>query len=530
MTHISELCHTISSQPFGTHFKIQEDDTHVEIQPIQQDPIEKITRVIESFVQKTLAQVWRPIPLFWSKIKTTKDASQLSSIEHLSTIFGKNRIEKIAESLNIKGDSLLSKEEYQSIFSRLLLLNENDFQDLLDEIIEKKPLRKSLTTDATTLHDEFQGITSLEDCNNEQLLKLEKLLLPFQTEEEAFLGYSPFKQITPEIVLSPEHNKRFELFWINHLRYTQTTPANWEYYAAKRLTLCDLPIGSIIRSPNGLLIFKKIIQGKGACKMVFEPLGKNSNLPAYIFYKGTSVNFISDRFHAYESLLEDMRPNIGAKGVIATFEETQSTLKSLSEKFSNIKGVGFSLGGAHVQRDAILFPQFFTSIVTVGSPRIDEKSARLFNEHIKQPTAVCKEIIHNVDIGDVVPAAGECLLGESSEKKLETIIRVISNSKKNPDIHQLETILKRSALEYIQNTISTILSHITTPILTEQESPYHVSEYSSRDKDAKIAQLVSNFIKGVGLHADVESIRSVAHAIPTALDPADFYDFASKKL
>jgi len=449
-----------------------------------------------------------------------RDISQKDAIplfDYLSGVFGTTRIERALTDMGYdisvikENKRLLGKEDFQSLFPRLLLVVQDDYLALLDEIKGIKPLRNGIRNRESELQTTFQNVQHLEDCTPEQLKILEKILIPFENEMDPFLGKTPLKTATPELIISNEALVRHVAYCVEHLRRAKASKEDWEFYLGKRLAQPALPDHIVISHPQGLLQLDKIIQGEGAYKMFFQPVGENKELDTYIVYRGTRGGVASDEIHdTLATLREDISEELGGMGALATYEETKEALEELARKKRNVTLLGYSLGGVHAQRDAILNPSLFHRLVTVASPGIDKESCHLFAKSYKSGED-SKEIIHNIDCGDIVTYSGDALVGASIDNSVipaslkvryyMTSVRLAESSENiKAQLYSIKQLFEKGPFSFFPALKKTVTAHLWSPSLHAHEKTHDLIEFNS------------------SIETEKEFIRTLVNRDPTLFD------------
>ncbi len=358
----------------------------------------------------------------------------------LNQLFGNKRLHRLCIRADISLDaikeSLLTIKELDALFAEAALVTKVDFEELLDEITSDTATRFNIRSRTKDLKNRFQN-KSIETCSLDDLDVLHSLLVPVSSSEKIFLLGTP--QVDPaSIELSYREKQRMLALSCERLRNQILNKdfsklETWEYYFAKRLSQPKLPDGLMVRHPNGYLYQSKKIKANGCYKLLFKPLGSQELTP-HLLIRGTRGGEPTDKLHhVFFTLREDFTDELGANGVIATYSETKKTLDDLEGRKCTI--IGYSLGGAQAQRDALLFKEQINRLVTVCAPGIDAASNQHFIEKVDS-SPLNFDICHHIDAEDFVDEAGEVHLGAgiSSLKKTSSSIKIFGHiSPKTPE-------------------------------------------------------------------------------------------------
>lgn len=533
--NISQFCTSVSQTSFGTQFQYSLEDGS--IKPLPQTVFEKIFHACEFYVNKLFFRT-SSIKISGLFSKNNSHNYRIDLTHYFESVFGKRRIERILLETNLSRDttSPYSREEIKQIFSRLVYLQREDYEDLISEIRGKKPLRESLLHRREELQNTFQSINCLDDCSVNEVRELDKLLIPFSSAEEAFLGDTPSLDLSFSTWISREALVRHVAYCVETLRRNTQSIDNWEVFVAKRLSQPEIPQKLILSHPLGCLERKETIQESGAYKILFKAVGKPSEEGPtnYVVYRGTRGHLATDTIRScYETVREDITKELGARGIIATYEKTKDALTKLAE--NDEKGftfLGYSLGGAHAQRDCILFSKHCKRLVTVSSPGIDSESIPLFLSSFKH-NPVLKEIVHNINPYDIVHEAGDRLIGAEMFKttsneddaaldKKDTLpklrVRVHLSPKDEasnqllreeewkkeswPISNKFEHIIRRGPFSFISSLVRSAFAHMYTPLPSE-----------SATEETRAIELTSKNI------AHLRHIEGIVHHKESHIDP-----------
>jgi hypothetical protein len=354
--------------------------------------------------------------LGWSHLQSDQELF-IKTAQHLEEYFGSRRLLQAMHSIGINTSDktqyglLLTKGELRDLYSELTCVTKQDFEEFISEI-KNSPTPKRGTDQATwdELKSSFEQITTIQECSTEELEKLHTLLVPFPSQKEQFFSEDPFFEINND---APHAFSQFTMRLavaqtVERIRKKDLSRSEWEFFFTKKLAQPDFPKELVVTHPEGHLYFHEQLDLAGTHKRIFTTLGKKL-LPTHVLYRGTRGCMPMDSFTDIRTtIMEDMSNEIGTYGTIQTYEKTAE----LFETKRDLVLLGYSLGGAYAQRDAIAFHEKVQRIVTVCSPGIDKKAAQLFADILsKQPQERVLEIVHASDEDDIVDAAGEAHLG-----------------------------------------------------------------------------------------------------------------------
>lgn len=323
-----------------------------------------------------------------------------ASIEILFQLFGQARVLRIGQRYAIR---------WEKKWERGAALRVRDLRRLLVGLAD---VRKEDVAEYFALQKnegKWPEVDRMEDLSITDFDSLINELIPFKRTEEIFLFRIP--EIDPNLSAAGVtfDSRQQAILLLEQLRRNRTrlSQREWAIRVAKRLTNAQLPLGTLLPHPDGYYTLWGTIAAGGAYKDLWQPLVRNAEnrCPPLVTYRGTRM--VSLAKHAPKTTLEDLRPDLGCRGVMETYEATREALANPAHGFvrsadERVWGIGMSLGGAHLQRDACLFLSRFAHIITVSSVGIDEPSLYLFKERADRVTLPLA-ITHIVDIDDVVP-------------------------------------------------------------------------------------------------------------------------------
>lgn len=329
------------------------------------------------------------------------------TLNFLYALFGERRLNHLCRRSGVDLTKGVTRLEIQKIFVSAAEVHYIDLEELLYQS-KKEPSQLPVSTNMKELQLLLAEIDSIEECEPSILQRMVEVLIPFHKREDLFLDDEP---ITITLLDSGKtfRGVKERVAVYESLRDPSVTKKSWIMQLAKQLTNLEVPKGAIIaNSKGGFHVVHEVVHKAGAYKYFLKPLGKEPRDPTcYVLYRGTRDPILATDGHA--TLIDDLRPDIGSAGAIATYDETHELMTDVRKKFIcskevRIVGIAMSLGGAHLSRDAILHP--FNKIITVASPGIDKATCELFAKKVSKMS-----ITHYIEDGDLVHHFGEAKLG-----------------------------------------------------------------------------------------------------------------------
>jgi hypothetical protein len=386
-----------------------------EIQVIQEDTgwFSYLGRKVVN-AAKTLYN-YSPLGYFCGEVSYTQEvlnASGKTTVQYFQNIFGEKRVERIDARLALGlAKKLLAKEyctktDIEKIVIGAAEITYEDVEEFLLEIQDesKNEIRYLTQEETAELRQELKNVRSVKSLSKNILDSLFTYLFPVKKIEHVFFHKLPLSGSWVESRLEEAKKRVFSYYKMKEL---MCTDPRWELFLAKELAGRALPEGVFIPHQDGFYYNFKKIEKAGELKYLLKNLGTEL-AHKYVLYAGTRLG---DR----ASREENLREHIGLKGPVETYEETRSYLFDPRKGFvdssqERLSLIGFSQGGVHAQRTAVIFPEKFQRIVTVCSPGIDFQSVRAFagkvNAQAKKMT-----IYHYVEQGDPISEFGEARLG-----------------------------------------------------------------------------------------------------------------------
>lgn len=298
------------------------------------------------------------------------------------------------------------KTDVQEIFLKAAEVTFDELSELFLEI--KNPFCETVRAlsheETKLLRARFQPFEKLEHCTKSELDELMQIARPFEKVEDIFLHDLPLHRKWWE-TSHEELRKRVYAYRMMEKLFVDCPLEryNWELYAAKELSGRDIPKGVMIPHKRGYFENKEIVRAGGAYKYLLKSRGDSATTNR-ILYRGT---------HDLTSAYDDLREEMGSLGAIATYDETKEYLTNPAKGFvttgdEKVRAIGMSLGGVHLQYDAIAFGKF-SHITTVCSPGIDRNLALLAAHQVTSLDPM--EICHITEVQDHVDEFGNARFG-----------------------------------------------------------------------------------------------------------------------
>ncbi|MBB63931.1 MAG: hypothetical protein CMO81_02585 [Waddliaceae bacterium] len=394
----------------------------------------------------------------WDYISDEEMEINRQSIDYFYEVFGEKRISRIGERYGFDLDFKRERGEYLTRSDiELLFLGAadprvEDIKELITDLkiqAEKKEKHLFLTAEKTNeLAQKWLNLSPQEQMVQKQdkMDDLLNILTPFSKMEDIFLGDPPSTD-SKSIFWLPKRKRLIRCLYElrNHERY-QKFP-DWITRMGKRIGSVQPEIGTVISHPEGYFGISHAVKKGGSAKLFLKPITETTeNFHHGVIYRGTSTNILS--MDGWQSMLDDIRQNIGAEGVISSFEETDKILNDPSFSFIDSPNdplwfMGMSLGGGHAQRDFCL--QAKRGIVhqtprdmkltTVNAVNVDEDTCREFAKIAKRYPGFL-QIKQLTDTEDIVHFFGDHHLGIYSDLRDVKI-----------DLYALEFLDKDEGLE-----------------------------------------------------------------------------------
>lgn len=461
----------------------------------------------QSFFQAAAAEIaWRVdwfLGYFWPVLP--KQAHEESTRSYFQKIFGKGRIERLEKQydFSLKDDGIVQRRvtvrDIEILFTGVSIVSFNDLEELFYELREgRESIRGLHDTQCKVLHHLLQTKTSIADCSKEEIDRLYSILVPFKNSD-CFIQEAPRLDSTDAITLplTTFEMHRQVAYILQTLREKKWSSIEWANYIGKRVAIRDPEIGTIIPHPNGYYEVFQRIEINGACATLLRPVGSNTfGLLPVVLFRGTRSCFPCDLKSpkaVVESLKEDIFEEIGKLGIISCYDLIKKYLCDPDYGFVNnqqqkLWGIGYSLGGTQIQRMAILFPERFNCITTVGSPGIEEESALLYATLLKEKK-LYPTIDHIIDFDDFIPLFGGYHIGYKCE-----------TGTANVTVHVYKDASTKIGTSRLQNIATTLFSTLVAHSRTAHMLEHEVFRFSSLNEPISI--YVQQAAQQAGNHAE----------------------------
>jgi|GEM_PF-3028967 len=345
--------------------------------------------------------------------------------QYFEKVFGKRRSLRILSQLNIS--QVRTRGDIKHLFVMTGELFFQDLVELLKEIKAQSPKIRYLNENETaTIRAFFEGVASIEECDSLHLRKLQEVLLPFSKVEHLFFEKVPvLRSISLDSGQDWASQKR-RVFAYELLRSNLLTHEQKIMLMAKVLAGREMPPGVVFSSPalNLLKVHRVLLHG-GAYKYFIKAYGKSAKEEGnYILYRETRPLPTSTNW--WSTLVDDMMVNLGSWGATEGRIETAEMLSDprcgfIDAPGQKVTGIGFSLGGAHLQYD-MAFHRVIQKAIIVSSPGIDEKSCQVFADRVNRGEITFQpQIDYYFEDKDVVDQFGQSKLGRGCNPEKATV-------------------------------------------------------------------------------------------------------------
>ncbi len=236
-----------------------------------------------------------------------------------------------------------------------------------------------------------------------------------------FFYYNPFKADGKRLHLDLNVTRLFDR------EHTQLPDFPFLDRLTKRMLSLGLEIGEIISAPDAdgnldfYKVYKKIGTGDGLVAYAFKPLREGSKLKPLIAFRQSGTAFASQE-DAVETWRNDTDKEIGKMGFEAAREIFRQLFKdpNFLPPGTKLRGSGYSLGDAQLQRVLAEFPEDFDEVVFINGPSVDTETATRFKNQInalpvegreKLKIHIYRNRAQHVDKGDIADYGGEKHVG-----------------------------------------------------------------------------------------------------------------------
>jgi hypothetical protein len=359
----------------------------------------------------------------------------------ITQLFGKERIQRLALRYSenqleinlekIKKRGYVSDEEFEILFIASSDVRKEDCEDLLKLIndIDTKTIFHLSEEETVKLRQNFLG-ARINSLSKEELEQFMDVLSPLKGPED--LVFHKHLDI-PDIC--PDSGKRLEgirerVYLQQELRFlckeTDNSHSNkqllqWASTIGKRINNREPPQGVLIPSPKGYYAVHQTLTGEGAYVILLKTFTKKENgFVNTLSCRGTRVQ--KSATEAFGTVRDDMRRQVGAKGIVAIEKELNAYLTDVQKGFiddekEGFDVIGFSLGGATSQLITALHPLRVNILISICGASLSKDIAENFNRQLQDRDDNHPiRIIHLIDAGDPVHATGKVKLGWNAPK------------------------------------------------------------------------------------------------------------------
>jgi hypothetical protein len=451
-----------------------------------------------------------------------------NTVECLHTIFGAKRVERVLQYLKFdaywKTGQLFTRGDMALFMCGLELITVEDMQDLLDELHEKTDtVRQIPQKELVRLRGVFKDTKLITECNSKQLGELEQQLLPFDDDNDEF--WHNCDNIKNQLPLSREELIESAAWVRRVLRTQKLDDDSWEVAVAKRFAAIKLPPHFVLPHPQGYMFLTNAVEGR-SLKYFFRKLG-NAGPRSFVLYGTTTDSARKEKFgSSYTSYFEDMRPELGTKGIVETFDKTKEILSDPSLGFisgpsEKIEFIGHSLGGAQAMRDTVLFHNQVARLTCVCCPGVDQKTAELFAK-IVQNKELPLNVKYIVEDSDIISLSGTRLLGSGCQscKNLSISVKVLRPS----GSHECDFFRMNINFRNIVNFPSAVKQNSRVHMRLLALEPHETTELQGAKKEAFLNH------DAISVDPSWEVGRRVIGALCFQFSGWGFSDFAKRKI
>ncbi len=358
--------------------------------------------------------------LFWTVHDRVVRDTGTKTCAYFRKVFGAKRMERIATQMNMSEnertrDEPLLKPRTSELFIRAAEVYEDDLQELLEEIHSGRETLRYFTAEETTaLRAQFTGVSRVDECSDEQIKTLMSILLPFAKIEHIFCNALPRFMGQLNVGTSAE-GVRERAYTIETMRRSPFSETEWIMHLAKTLAHREIPEGVVLPyGQGGFCKVHKVLCLGGTFKYFIRVTGSDTtNKKSVILYRGTAP--FSQSQGSRESVGDCLGDPMGYQGPIATYTESHALLTDPARGFvrsraEGVMGIGMSLGGVHLQRDALMHR--IERIVNVVGPGIDLATANSYAHMVNTGALGYRpRIEHYFEDGDICDQLGRVHLG-----------------------------------------------------------------------------------------------------------------------
>ncbi|GAB4190540.1 MAG: hypothetical protein Tsb0015_11830 [Simkaniaceae bacterium] len=352
------------------------------------------------------------------------------TIEYFYRIFGESRIKQISRENDLSLEYkrihglALTRGEVEVLFVNMGVVTVDTMQAIFEQLKNDPQSYLHLSQNAAReLQQRFQD-REFTDLTKEDFDRLYAVASPFEKIDTYFLNNPP--------TINKPYSERWRnlngmkkmVYILEDVRRRVNPDLNkaqleCDFRKIKKLVSYCVRDGVVFPEPKGYRYVYEKIEGGGAYKVFLKALTKTDSFRSQICYLPTQA-WGSAVKAPWESMMEDARPEIGAFGIMTTYQDTKERLYNprygfVSNEEEKVDSLGYSLGGTAAQRDYCLFYGKLQNLIAVNNPAVDELTANEFARRINRgplPAALPK-ITYIWDTEDTIPYGGDEFLGRN---------------------------------------------------------------------------------------------------------------------
>ena len=331
------------------------------------------------------------------------------TIEYFYEAFGEGRVKRISDRRNLdivhkhsSGHSL-TVGDVEELFLGMGLVTKDDMEAIFNALVhpdrETNYLHKS-DEELADLRAQFRG-KQFSDLTKADCDTLYDLASPFEKLETFFINDLP----KPSIPGTRGHNLKqlrslaYQVLQMRRAPYEKRL--HCDYNLLRRVIGYHNPDGLVLPETKGYRYIFTKVTGGGAYKVLLKSMNKTQGLQNKVVCLPT--HFFSPVPQWWEQVADILRPDLGIRGTMATYDQMKGYLYHPEEGFvdtakERVEYAGFSLGAINAERDAVNFPDKISRLFAVGSSGLDEASLKTYKSRVmalSQPKMKVRYVFHS---------------------------------------------------------------------------------------------------------------------------------------
>ncbi len=383
---------------------------------------------------------WRQmLPDFFAPfLDQTYQQENRSTINYLYKKFGKERIRKISAENDLSIEYKynhglpLQRRDIEIIFLNMGMVTFDTLQKIFTDIQNSPNAYLHLSREKVSqLRRDFQS-KQFNQLKKHHLDELYAIASPFMKIDTYFLNNPPNLKAPIHEFWGNENGKRKMIYLLEDIHrktsvqhqvgildQRQTLQLECNFRKIKKIVTYCIPKNLVIAEPEGYRYVFSKIEGGGSYQIFLKALNKSEEMRSQVCHLPTQ-SWHSAVHARWESMMEDMRPEIGAFGIMTTYEETKEMLYNphrgfIDDSNEKVDVIGHSLGGTAAQRFYALFYEKTHTIIGVNCPGVDAETANFFKDRINASSsqdAMGRKIMYIRDVEDIITYGGAAFLGK----------------------------------------------------------------------------------------------------------------------